>query len=99
MSEFYAQRRTSIKDGVALFAFIAGWFAAAPYGWPYISRGFDDGGNAARGVFIFLAIVFVAGIIAGASAFYSAAQSARRGSAIIAAIARLRRRRMTRPTW
>lgn len=66
MSEFYAQRRTSIKDGVALVAFIVGWFAAAPYAWPFISRGFDDGGNAARGVFIFLAIVFVAGVITGA---------------------------------
>jgi N-acetylglutamate synthase-like GNAT family acetyltransferase len=66
LSEFSAQRRTSIKDGVALFAFIAGWFAAVPYGWPYISHGFDDGGNAARGVFIFLAIVFAAGVVAGA---------------------------------
>ena len=66
LSEFYAQRRTSIKDGVALLAFIAGWFAAAPYGWPYISRGFDDGGNAARGVFVFLVIVFIAGVISGA---------------------------------
>jgi GNAT superfamily N-acetyltransferase len=65
LSEFYAQRRTSIKDGVALVAFIVGWFAAAPYGWPWISRGFDDGGNAARGVFIFLAIVFAAGVAAG----------------------------------
>jgi hypothetical protein len=45
LSEFSAQRRTSIKDGVALFAFIAGWFAAVPYGWPYISHGFDDGDN------------------------------------------------------
>jgi GNAT superfamily N-acetyltransferase len=66
LSEFYAQRRTSIKDGVALVAFIAGWFAAAPYAWPYISRGFDDGGNAARGVFIFLVIVFIAGVVSGA---------------------------------
>ena len=66
LSEFYAQRRTSIKDGVALVAFIAGWFAAAPYAWPYISRGFDDGGNAARGVFIFLVIVFIAGVASGA---------------------------------
>ena len=66
LSDFYAQRRTSIKDGVALLAFIAGWFAAAPYAWPYISRGFDDGGNAARGVFLFLVIVFIAGVVAGA---------------------------------
>ena len=66
LSEFYAQRRTSIKDGVALFAFIAGWFAAAPYAWPYISRGFDDGGNAAHGVFVFLIIVFIAGVVSGA---------------------------------
>ncbi len=66
LSEFYTLRRTSIKDGVALVAFIAGWFAAAPYAWPYISRGFDDGGNAAHGVFVFLVIVFVAGVISGA---------------------------------
>jgi GNAT superfamily N-acetyltransferase len=66
MSEFYAQRRTSIKDGAGLLAFMVGWFAAAPYGWPYISRGFEDGGNAAHGVFIFLAIVFVAAIASGA---------------------------------
>ena len=66
LSEIYAQRRTSIKDGVALFAFIAGWFAAAPYAWPYISRGFDDGGNAAHGVFVFLIIVFIAGVASGA---------------------------------
>ena len=66
LSEFYAQRRTSIKDGVALFAFIAGWFGAAPYAWPYISRGFDDGGNAAHGVFVFLIIVFIAGVVSGA---------------------------------
>jgi GNAT superfamily N-acetyltransferase len=65
LSEFYAQRRTSIKDGVALLAFIGGWFAAAPYAWPYISRGFDDGGNAARGVFVFLVIVFIAGVVSG----------------------------------
>ncbi len=66
LSEFYAQRRTSIKDGVALVAFIVGWFAAAPYAWPYISRGFDDGGNASRGVFLFLVIVFIAGVASGA---------------------------------
>ena len=47
-------------------SFIAGWFAAAPLAWPYISRGFDDGGNAAKGVFIFLVIVFAAGVLFGA---------------------------------
>ncbi len=51
---------------MALVAFIAGWFAAAPYAWPYISRGFDDGGNAARGVFLFLIIVVISGVAAGA---------------------------------
>jgi hypothetical protein len=35
-------------------------------GWRCAPRGFDDGGNAARGVFIFLAIVFAAGVVAGA---------------------------------
>lgn len=67
LSEFYEQRRTSIKDGVALIAFIVGWFAAAPFGWPYIARGFDDDGNAATGVLKFLLIVFAAGVLSGAA--------------------------------
>jgi GNAT superfamily N-acetyltransferase len=66
LSEFYEQRRTSIKDGVGLVAFILGWFAAAPFAWPYIAAGFDDGGNAATGVLKFVVIVFAAGIVFGA---------------------------------
>jgi len=65
LSEFYAQRRTSIKDGIGLVAFILGWFAAAPFAWPYIAAGFDDGGNAAMGVLKFVLIVFAAGIVFG----------------------------------
>lgn len=66
LSEFYSQRRTSIKDGVGLVSFIIGWFAAAPFAWPYMSAGFEDGGNAARGVLKFVVAVFAAGIGFGA---------------------------------
>lgn len=66
LSEFYAQRRTSIKDGVGLIAFIIGWFVAAPLAWPYIAAGFDDGGNAAMGVLKFVLIVFATGVVFGA---------------------------------
>jgi GNAT superfamily N-acetyltransferase len=66
MSEFYEQRRTSIKDGVGLVAFIFGWFAAAPFAWPYISAGFEDNGNAASGVLRFFFVVFVVGVASGA---------------------------------
>jgi GNAT superfamily N-acetyltransferase len=66
LSEFYAQRRTSIKDGVGLVAFILGWFVSAPFAWPYIAAGFDDGGNAATGVLKFVLVVFAAGLVFGA---------------------------------
>ncbi len=66
MSEFYEQRRTFIKDGTGLIAFIVGWFVAAPFAWPYITRGFDDNGNAATGVLKFLLIVFAVGVLFGA---------------------------------
>jgi GNAT superfamily N-acetyltransferase len=49
-----------------LVAFILGWFAAAPFAWPYIAAGFDDGGNAAMGVLKFVLVVFAAGIVFGA---------------------------------
>jgi ribosomal protein S18 acetylase RimI-like enzyme len=64
VSEFYAQRRTTIKDAVGLIAFILGWFAAGPYAWHYISEGFDTG-SPAGGVLRFLGIVFVVGVITG----------------------------------
>ena len=65
MSEFYAQRRTTIKDATGLLCFMLGWFASAPYAWPYISRGFDDG-SPAGGVLKFLGVVMAVGIAAGA---------------------------------
>lgn len=65
MSEFYSQRRTSIKDGVGLVGFIFGWFAAAPFAWPYIADGFD-GGDPAMGVLRFVLVVFAVGVAAGA---------------------------------
>ncbi len=65
MSDFYAQRRTSIKDAIALCAFIIGWFASAPFAWPYIREGFEDGGSAAGGVLRFLVVVFAVGIASG----------------------------------
>ncbi|MEO7455634.1 MAG: GNAT family N-acetyltransferase [Gemmatimonadaceae bacterium] len=65
-SEFYDQRRTSIKDGVGLVAFIFGWFAAAPFAWPYIAAGFEDNGNAASGVLRFFLVVFAVGVASGA---------------------------------
>ncbi|MDB4913455.1 MAG: hypothetical protein JWM95_1099, partial [Gemmatimonadetes bacterium] len=64
MSEFYKQRRTSIKDGVGLVAFIFGWFAAAPFAWPYISQGFDNG-DPAKGVLRFFVVVLIVGIASG----------------------------------
>src|SRR3954467_3544394 len=64
MSEYYSLRRTSIKDGVALIAFILGWFAAAPFAWPYISDAFDQG-DPAKGVLRFLFVVFVGGVAFG----------------------------------
>jgi GNAT superfamily N-acetyltransferase len=91
LSEFYAQRRTSIKDGIGLVAFILGWFAAAPLAWPYIAAGFDDGGNAAMGVLKFVLIVFAAGIVFGLLGLLL-------GAAVGMAWERLhRRRRSTRP--
>lgn len=65
MSEFYKQRRTSIKDGVGLVAFIFGWFAAAPFAWPYISAGFDNG-DPAKGVLRFFFVVLGVGMASGA---------------------------------
>lgn len=65
MSEFYSQRRTSIKDGVGLVGFIFGWFAAAPFAWPYIADGFD-GGDPAMGVLRLVLVIFAVGIAAGA---------------------------------
>lgn len=65
MSEFYKQRRTSIKDGVGLVAFIFGWFAAAPFAWPYISAGFDNG-DPAKGVLRFFFVVLAVGMASGA---------------------------------
>jgi predicted N-acetyltransferase YhbS len=65
VSEFYAQRRTSIKDGVALVAFILGWFASAPFAWHYIADAFDNG-DPAKGVLRFLLVVFIGGVAFGA---------------------------------
>ncbi len=65
MSEFYQQRRTSIKDGVALVAFILGWFVTAPFAWPYIAEAFDSG-DPAKGVLRFLLVVFAGGVAFGA---------------------------------
>ena len=62
VSEFYKQRRTSIKDGVGLVAFIFGWFAAAPFAWPYISEGFDVG-DPAKGVLRFFFVVLAVGAL------------------------------------
>ena len=91
LSEFYAQRRTSIKDGVGLIAFIVGWFAAAPIAWPLITAGFDDGGNAAMGVLKFVMVVFAVGIAFGALGLLT-------GAAAGMAWERLhRRRRNARP--
>ncbi len=64
MSEFYEQRRTSIKDGVALVAFMLGWFAAGPFAWPYITEAFDSG-DPAKGVLRFLLVVFAGGVVFG----------------------------------
>jgi GNAT superfamily N-acetyltransferase len=63
-SEFYEPRRTSIRDGVALIAFILGWFASAPFAWPFIKDGFDTG-NPTVGVFRFAVVVFGAGLACG----------------------------------
>lgn len=65
LSEFYALRRTSIKDTVGLLGFVFGWFASAPVAWPYIKAGFDTG-DPTKGVFRFVLVVFGAGIACGA---------------------------------
>lgn len=64
MSEFYVLRRRAIKDVTALILFVIGWFGAAPFGWPYITAGFD-GGNVTKGVAQFLVIVFGGACVAG----------------------------------
>jgi GNAT superfamily N-acetyltransferase len=47
-----------------LIAFVFGWFASAPFAWPYIKEGFD-GGDPSKGVFRFIVVVFTAGIGCG----------------------------------
>jgi GNAT superfamily N-acetyltransferase len=64
VSEFYVLRRRAIKDITALIAFVIGWFGSAPFGWPYITAGFD-GGNVTKGVAQFLVIVFGGACLAG----------------------------------
>ena len=49
-----------------------------------ISRGFDDNGNAARGVFLLLVIVFMAGVASGALRLLLGGVIGARGSGVIA---------------
>ncbi|HKS04969.1 MAG TPA: GNAT family N-acetyltransferase [Gemmatimonadaceae bacterium] len=64
MSEFYALRRSTIKDTTALILFVFGWLGSAPFAWPYITAGFESGDPTA-GVFRFAVVVFGAGIGCG----------------------------------
>jgi GNAT superfamily N-acetyltransferase len=64
VSEFYVLRRRAIKDVTALILFVIGWFGSAPFGWPYITAGFD-GGNVTKGVAQFLVVVFGGACLAG----------------------------------
>lgn len=47
-----------------LIAFVFGWFASAPFAWPYIKQGFDSG-DPSKGVFRFIVVVFGAAIGCG----------------------------------
>lgn len=64
LSEFYTLRRRAIKDITGLIAFVIGWFASAPFGWPYITAGFENG-EVTKGVAQFLVAVFGGACLAG----------------------------------
>jgi GNAT superfamily N-acetyltransferase len=64
LSEYYTLRRQAIKDVTGLIAFIIGWFASAPFGWPYIIAGFETGA-VTKGVAQFLVAVFGGACLAG----------------------------------
>jgi GNAT superfamily N-acetyltransferase len=64
LSEFYALRRSTIKDTTGLLAFVAGWLGSAPIAWPYIRNGFESG-DVTAGVFRFTVVVFGAAIGCG----------------------------------
>jgi ribosomal protein S18 acetylase RimI-like enzyme len=63
VSEFYAQRRRTIRDGLALTGFLLGFLVSAPIGWPYLATGFVDGGIA-RGLLSFGVIVLGSAVLA-----------------------------------
>jgi ribosomal protein S18 acetylase RimI-like enzyme len=63
VSEFYAQRRRTIRDGLALTGFLLGFLVSAPVGWPYLASGFVDGGIA-RGLLSFGVIVLGSAVLA-----------------------------------
>lgn len=64
LSEFYTLRRRAIKDITGLIAFVIGWFASAPVGWPYITAGFENG-EVTKGVAQFLVAVFGGACVSG----------------------------------
>jgi GNAT superfamily N-acetyltransferase len=63
-SDFYALRRTGIRDAVAGVAFLAGFIGAGPIGWAMMQADVNAG-DMARGLLRFLAIVIAGGVVAG----------------------------------
>jgi GNAT superfamily N-acetyltransferase len=63
-SDFYALRRTGIRDAVAGVAFLVGFIGAGPFGWAMMQADVNAG-DMARGLLRFLAIVVAGGVAAG----------------------------------
>lgn len=65
MSEFYQLRRNTIKDVAGYLGFVLGFFGSGPLAWPYLVSQ-SDGGDFAKGVAFFLAVITVGGLFGGA---------------------------------
>jgi GNAT superfamily N-acetyltransferase len=61
-SEFYQARRSAIKDLAAYLGFVIGFIGAAPLGWPFLTAGFAEDGDAAAGLLRFIATVLGGGV-------------------------------------
>jgi len=64
ISEYYALRRTSIKDLAAYCGFLVGFLGAAPLAWPRLTAEIDRG-NFVLGLWYFFGIVAIAAVCAG----------------------------------
>lgn len=64
MSEYYARGRAIFADATSFVFFLLGFLGAAPFAWPALQAAFENG-TPDRGLAVFIARIFGAGLAVG----------------------------------